>query len=425
MDDVVIKVENLSKRYRIGSREEMHDTFVGAALSSVLKPFKNLRNLRDLTQFDPDQESDDVIWALKDVSFEVKRGEILGIIGRNGAGKSTLLKILSRITHPTKGRVEIKGRVSSLLEVGTGFHRELTGRENIFLNGSILGMTKKEIDSKFNEIVDFSGVEKFIDTPVKHYSSGMYVRLAFAVAAHLEPEILLVDEVLAVGDAEFQKKCLGKMGEVAAGGRTVLFVSHNMGAIQTLCNRALLIIDGLLLFNDLSHSIINKYKMNLIHDVGFKYECKEIPNLRAWIESAVIKLGNGQESGSFLMTEPFIVSFDIFLSEIVKLTLNFQIKETNGTPLFHFSNEHTNFIMPNLPGSYHIEARVPALYLYPGKYEMFIRLNDVTRGDVEAFHTVNLSLDVLQNYSLWGKPLKRPAGIIFSSSEWQADKFTN
>src|SRR5213596_1363046 len=202
---------------------------------------------------------DDEIWALRAVSFEVKQGEILGIIGRNGAGKSTLLKILSRVTSPTKGEVRIKGRIASLLEVGTGFHPELTGRENIFLNGAILGMTKAEIRTKLDEIVAFAETDTYIDTPVKRYSSGMYVRLAFAVAAHLEPEILIVDEVLAVGDVQFQKKCLGKMGEVAHEGRTVLFVSHNMNAVKSLCGRALLLANGLLSLNGPVNSVIEKY----------------------------------------------------------------------------------------------------------------------------------------------------------------------
>ncbi len=235
MSDIAIRVENLSKRYRIGLKEEMHDTFAASMMDFVRRPLENLRRLRRLSQFKENgHEPEDIIWALKDVSFEVKRGEVVGLIGRNGAGKSTLLKILSNITYPTSGRVQMHGRVSSLLEVGTGFHPELTGRENIYLNGTILGMTKAEIDRKLDEILDFAGVEEFIDTPVKRYSSGMKVRLAFSVAAHLEPEILVVDEVLAVGDAEFQNKCLGKMGEVAKGGRTVLFVSHNMGAIRSL-----------------------------------------------------------------------------------------------------------------------------------------------------------------------------------------------
>ena len=230
----MIRVERLSKRYRIGGRVENHRR-LGEVLGELARaPFRRLRG----------SAADQTFWALKDVSFEVKRGEVLGIVGKNGAGKSTLLKILSRITEPTEGRAELRGRVASLLEVGTGFHGELTGRENVYLNGTFLGMRKREIDRKFDGIVAFSEVERFIDTPVKRYSSGMYVRLAFAVAAHLEPEILLVDEVLAVGDAEFQRKCLGKMNDIAQEGRTVLFVSHNMAAIQRLCSSAILLREG-------------------------------------------------------------------------------------------------------------------------------------------------------------------------------------
>src|ERR1700683_1580526 len=240
MTDVAIRCEGLAKQYRIGEREP-YGTLRDAITNAFTSPSRLLRsaarhssNGREALNF----------WALEDVNFEIKRGEVLGIIGRNGAGKSTLLKILSRITEPSTGRVEIKGRVASLLEVGTGFHPELTGRENIFLNGAILGMTRAEIRRKFDEIVAFAEIEKFLDTPVKRYSSGMYVRLAFAVAAHLEPEILIVDEVLAVGDAQFQKKCLGKMGEVAKGGRTVLFVSHNMGVVSTLTQRCIFLQNG-------------------------------------------------------------------------------------------------------------------------------------------------------------------------------------
>ena len=226
MEDIAIKIEGIGKKYSVGKEKD------GSLRGTLNKLFKK------------NTTSDEDFWALKNVSFEVKKGEAIGIIGKNGAGKSTLLKILSQITKPTEGVIEINGRVASLLEVGTGFHPELTGRENIFLNGTILGMSRKEVKAKFHEIVEFSGVEKFIDTPVKHYSSGMYVRLAFAVAAHLEPEILIIDEVLAVGDAEFQKKCLGKMEDIANQGRTVLFVSHNMGAIKSLCTGAVLIENG-------------------------------------------------------------------------------------------------------------------------------------------------------------------------------------
>lgn len=256
MSDAIIRVEGLGKKYRLGASRSneryttLRDT-VAAKTGGVFKKLKTRKagKLKNGSAADPQSAirnpSSEDFWALKDVSFEVKQGEVLGIIGRNGAGKSTLLKILSRITEPTEGRIRIRGRVASLLEVGTGFHPELTGRENIFLNGAILGMARAEIKAKFEEIVAFAEVERFIDTPVKRYSSGMYVRLAFAVAAHLDPEILVVDEVLAVGDAEFQKKCLGKMQQVARGeGRTVLFVSHNMEAIVKLCSRAILLSGG-------------------------------------------------------------------------------------------------------------------------------------------------------------------------------------
>jgi lipopolysaccharide transport system ATP-binding protein len=259
MSDLAIRVENLGKQYRIGAAQKRHSTLrdaigdwrleIGNWISRLARPTSN---------FQP-PTSNSTIWALKDVSFDVQRGEVVGIIGRNGAGKSTLLKILSSITKPTEGRVTLNGRVGSLLEVGTGFHAELTGRENIFLNGAILGMSKREIEKKFDEIVAFAEVEKFIDTPVKHYSSGMYVRLAFAVAAHLEPEILVVDEVLAVGDAQFQKKCLGKMGEVSRLGRTILYVSHNMTSVKMLCSSAMLLEDGRIKQVGVPSEVITKY----------------------------------------------------------------------------------------------------------------------------------------------------------------------
>jgi lipopolysaccharide transport system ATP-binding protein len=242
MSDTIIRVENLGKKYILGHQKQERYTALRDVIANGAQSFGR-KVLKPLGKKIADPAVEE-FWALKDVSFEIKQGDRVGIIGRNGAGKSTLLKILSRITEPTRGSIQIKGRVASLLEVGTGFHPELTGRENIFLNGAILGMSKAEIKRKFDEIVAFAEVEKFLDTPVKRYSSGMYVRLAFAVAAHLEPEILVVDEVLAVGDAQFQKKCLGKMGEVAGEGRTVLFVSHNMGAVSTLCDKAVYLVKG-------------------------------------------------------------------------------------------------------------------------------------------------------------------------------------
>ena len=270
MSDTVIRVENLGKRYKIGKREgylTLRDT-LASAFKSPLR-WSRKRNSSPAMSHQPSATSlepsaNNYIWALKDVTFEVTQGEVVGIIGRNGAGKTTLLKILSRITEPTEGYAEIKGRIGSLLEVGTGFHPELTGRENIYLNGAILGMKKREIDKKFDEIVAFAEIEKFIDTPVKYYSSGMYVRLAFAVAAHLEPEILLVDEVLAVGDAAFQKKCLGKMSDVAKEGRTVLFVSHNMAAVRSLCEKAFLLNEGKVIFDGSAQEVIKHYLQSVI-----------------------------------------------------------------------------------------------------------------------------------------------------------------
>ncbi len=258
MSNSVIKVSSLSKRYRLGLEGNKSNTLLGKISKLIYSPWENLKRLRDLNRFGKEDES--IFWALNDVSFEVKEGEVLGIIGKNGAGKSTLLKILSQITEPTSGKIEIHGRVASLLEVGTGFHQELSGRENIYMNGTILGMTRREIYSKLDEIIDFSGVEKFIDTPVKFYSSGMKVRLGFSVAAHLDPEILIIDEVLAVGDYEFQKKCLGKMKDVSRNqGRTVLFVSHQMDAITRLCSKVLMLKDGQINYEGNPSKAVKKY----------------------------------------------------------------------------------------------------------------------------------------------------------------------
>lgn len=258
MSNTALRVRNLGKMYQIGSKQEKYKTFRDAIAQTISTPFRRARDLLRGQAYGAAGLKEE-IWALRDISFEVQHGEVLGIIGHNGAGKSTLLKILSQITEPTEGYVDIYGRVGSLLEVGTGFHPELTGRENVYLNGAILGMSRREIDRKFDEIVDFAGVEKFIDTPVKHYSSGMGLRLGFAVAAYLEPDILVVDEVLAVGDAAFQKKCLGKMNEVAEEGRTVLFVSHNMEAINNLCTKTYVLENGMLAYEGDVHASIQYY----------------------------------------------------------------------------------------------------------------------------------------------------------------------
>ncbi|MDP2279063.1 MAG: polysaccharide ABC transporter ATP-binding protein, partial [Nitrospirota bacterium] len=343
----IISVNNISKQYHIGTkqpyktlRESIMNTLAFPARffsrnSSLLTP--NTLNLK------PDA---DTFWALKDVSFEVQQGEVIGIIGRNGAGKTTLLKILSRVTEPTEGEVRISGRVASLLEVGTGFHPELTGRENIYLNGAILGMSRAEIKSKFDEIVAFAEIEKFLDTPVKRYSSGMYVRLAFAVAAHLEPEILVVDEVLAVGDAQFQKKCLGKMGEVAKGGRTVLFVSHNMGAVERLCTRAILLDHGTITQSGPVHGVVSAYLQSGMHRSGETTwkDPKAAPGddvVR--LRSVRAMNAQGQVSSDYKVTEPISIGVEFeALKPGYRLDAGFQCFDESGNMIFQAGDFQDN-----------------------------------------------------------------------------------
>jgi lipopolysaccharide transport system ATP-binding protein len=312
MSKKIIKVHKLSKRYRIGAAEKGYKTFRELIMDGISAPVRNLARLRSLTSFKKADE-ENTIWALKDISFDMGEGEVLGIIGRNGAGKSTLLKILSRITEPTSGYVEMYGRSSSLLEVGTGFHPELTGRENIFLNGAVLGMRKKEVEQKFDEIVEFSGVKEFIDTPVKRYSSGMQVRLAFAVAAHLEPEILVVDEVLAVGDSAFQKKCIGKMEGMVGGGRTVLVVSHNMSLINRLCQRTILLDKGKIIDDGPTDRVVKRY---LGGSVGTSAE-REWDNIKTAPGDDVVRLravrarnAKGEVTAEFNIQEPIRVELE-------------------------------------------------------------------------------------------------------------------
>lgn len=307
----VIEVKGLGKKYRIGKADKQADTLTGALINGLRSPWQNLRNIRNLSRLDRDEDS--VAWALRGVSFEVKQGEVLGIIGHNGAGKSTLLKILSRITEPSEGEVRIHGRVAALLEVGTGFHPELTGRENIYMNGTILGMRKKEIDHKLDEIVDFSGVEKYLDTPVKFYSSGMRVRLGFSVAAHLEPEILIIDEVLAVGDAEFQRKCLGKMESVSKSGRTVLFVSHNLDSVKSLCENALLMSSGRVELIGSSGEVVNHY----LSEVGARYRWEPSVDQSFADMAATVKLVGIKAStqDSILLSEGFTIDVQIEVLE--------------------------------------------------------------------------------------------------------------
>ena len=341
MSRPIIEVKGLSKKYRI-SHQKSYLALRDALATSLKKPFAILRSKKE------NSSSSEDFWALRDISFDIRQGEVTGIIGRNGAGKTTLLKILSRITRPTNGEVRLWGRVGSLLEVGTGFHGELTGRENIYFNGAILGMRKKEIDKKFDEIVDFSGVEKFLDTPVKRFSSGMQVRLAFSVAAHLDPEILLIDEVLAVGDAQFQRKCLGKMKDISGGGRTILFVSHNMAAIRSLCSRTILLENGRLLLDTETETAVSYYlEQNLKSGTmisGNELESKVEGNINRkapTVRLREIALLNGEDQlcNSFNSSEPIKIAVTYeCLAEISDLEIVVQVVDEENQPILLSQN---------------------------------------------------------------------------------------
>ncbi|HVB78655.1 MAG TPA: ABC transporter ATP-binding protein, partial [Candidatus Binataceae bacterium] len=341
----IIRVHNLSKRYRIG-RVERYRTLRESIVRSVAAPARIARAMFSATARDRAHDAERHVWALRDVSFDVMPGEVLGLIGRNGAGKSTLLKLLSRITEPTAGRAEIYGRVGSLLEVGTGFHFELTGRENIFLSGAILGMRRAEIQRKFDEIVAFAEVEKFVDTPIKHYSSGMHVRLGFAVAAHLEPEILLVDEVLAVGDVAFQKKCMGKMGDVARAGRTIIFVSHNMASIESLCSSCLLIGSGRLEAQGAPAEIVMRYMTSELRGHGGVRSLVEHEGRRGGsipvMRSVSLHAGDQVATGIARMGSPFEAAVEFNAPHPIRPALGITLKTAEGMPLFGVSNRWTN-----------------------------------------------------------------------------------
>jgi len=387
VSDTIISVEGLGKKYVLshqGGGERGYRRLSETLEEWVKRPFAVLRRGKGAAGYglqatgsdgslSPNSHllsssSEEEFWALKDVSFEVKRGEVVGIIGRNGAGKSTLLKILSRITEPSEGRVTLRGRVASLLEVGTGFHPELTGRENIFLNGAILGMTKAEIKKKFDEIVAFAEVERFLDTPVKRYSSGMYVRLAFAVAAHLEPEILVVDEVLAVGDAEFQKKCLGKMKDVATGGRTVLFVSHNMGMVQSLCSKAMLLEKGSVVGDGETNKILKKYtSASTSYDEIARINKR---NKEIFLKKAKIKYESD--------TASLVLNLAVESSKKAKIGIECRLMDTLQAPLAFLSRGRLDYEeklgLEIGENQFQLVARVPRLVR--GKYFLWVSLSD-------------------------------------------------
>jgi lipopolysaccharide transport system ATP-binding protein len=403
MSDIAIRVENLGKLYRLGPRERyrtLRDTLADAACS----PLRFLSSAARRDSDARDDQKEKYIWALKQVSFEIGRGDVVGIIGRNGAGKSTLLKILSRITEPTEGVVKIKGRVGSLLEVGTGFHPELTGRENIYLNGTILGMRRAEIARKFDEIVAFAEIEEFIDTPVKRYSSGMYMRLAFAVAAHLEPEILLVDEVLAVGDAAFQNKCLGKMSDVARQGRTVLFVSHNMGAITQLCPKAILLQSGRVELFDQSDRVVARYLVDAVSarsDVRFDPQANSSsPAIltRFWVADP-----NGNPVAQANVTREFCIGLAILARrDVGNVDISVRFRNALGQPIFTTNlSDSTQGLSSLKEGEHSFLIQIPGHLLAPDTYSLIVAIH---RPGVEMFdlHDSGLVFQVSESGSrMW------------------------
>lgn len=428
--EITIQVKNLGKQYRIGQREQ-YKTLRDAITCAVKAPFCHIKDSLSSNNGNHDQS---YFWALKDVSFEVEQGEVVGIIGRNGSGKSTLLKILSRITTPSEGTAEIRGRVGSLLEVGTGFHPELTGRENIYLSGSILGMRKREIDEKFDEIVKFSEIEKFLDTPVKRYSSGMYVRLAFAVAAHLDPEILIVDEVLAVGDINFQKKCLGKMKRVAEGGRTVLFVSHNMGAVMSLCTKAILLDRGAVNMIGNTSDVISEYIR-----IGAESSGEVIWNDN---ENApgddIIRLRAARIISEGMVTENVKIDHDVlveieFLNKKpgANITSSIHLLDKTGYEVLASANMKSMCLKddewagrPHPAGVYRARCKLPANFLNEGKYFVNIIIStDV--ADEHAMVREAISFSVHETGEMRKEFLRHWIGAVRPRLEWQTDYLKN
>lgn len=416
MRGTVIAVENLSKVYRLGTTRPMN--------------FRRGRRVRKAASKSPSPGDSaqtsrldgNIFRALRDVNFEVQHGEALGIIGRNGAGKSTLLKILSRVTAPTTGLVKVRGSVASLLEVGTGFHPDLTGRENVFLNGAILGMSKQQLTQRFDEIVEFSGVEEFIDTPVKRYSSGMYVRLAFAVAAHLEPEILIMDEVLAVGDAAFQRKCLGKMGEAAKQGRTVLFVSHNMVAVQSLCSRALLLDDGLIAANGAATDVVPRYLASGFSEAQgertFGDPAKAPGNDIVRVESVRVIPGSEEHEGLISMQTPVIVEMRYRrLRPQTVFHLEIHLVNHEEVVLFYASPG----LCPPDAGAYESRCVIPGSLLNSGGYRVKLMLVEEESHPAWLHEaTVSFSVEDLEERKV-GWMARRP-GVIYPALAWETSK---
>mgnify|MGYP001602258513 CR=1 FL=1 len=403
----IIKVENLSKRYQLGNRQNSYSTLSESIINTLRSPLKSLKNRI--------KSDENIFWALKDINFEVYPGEVIGIIGRNGAGKSTLLKILSRITKPTTGKINLYGRIESLLEVGTGFHPELTGRENIYLNGAILGMKRDEISKKFDEIVAFAEIEKFLDTEVKHYSSGMYVRLAFAIAAHLEPEILIIDEVLAVGDAEFQKKCLGKMDEVSKLGRTVIFVSHQMGTIAQLCQKAILLEKGELLMQDKSNIVIEHY-INRNKTINTSYKADSLAAKREiYIESIAVLNDKNLDQSVFGHDETICIKVKCNVQKMIRGTeLRMAVRDIKGVLIFTSDINLESISETNR--DFEASFQIPPNILRPNSYSLIFSLFIPHQFIIELLEDVAY-FSIFDNGTKYAQSEGTDYGVMFSPCE--------
>ena len=425
MSDTVIKVENLSKQYRIGGARKGYKTFRETLVDATKAPFQLLSSMLPAPSSKL-SSTEDTIWALKDVSFEVKRGEVVGIIGRNGAGKSTLLKILSKITEPTKGRVELRGRVGSLLEVGTGFHSELTGHENVYMYGAILGMDRWEVTRKFDEIVAFAALEKFIETPVKRYSSGMYMRLAFAVAAHLETEILLIDEVLAVGDLDFQKKCLGKMEDVARKeGRTLLFVSHNMLAIKSLCSRSILLDDGQIRIDSNSTRCVEEYvnqsmshfKMGDLSQFRRDRITSDTSTFCTRIQVLNAKTSH-DELPNFSCGDDIEIEMEFEVRRPIRgVALTIILSKTTGERIATVFSGDQRILINLDPGQAIYRCRLKGIPLTPGTYQADIGINQAS--------SISKAYDVILAYPLFSISDVPQTGGQFPHRSWGAFYWNN
>jgi len=410
MSDVIIRVDNLGKRYRIGAQQQRHDTLRARLVELISSPLAYLR-----TTLTPASE-DELLWALKEISFEIKQSEVVGIIGRNGSGKSTLLKILSRITAPTTGRADLYGQVGSLLEVGTGFHPELTGRENVYLNGIILGMKKTEVDQKFDEIVEFAGLEKFLETPVKRYSSGMQVRLAFAVAAHLEPEILIVDEVLAVGDVAFQQKCLGKLQEVSHEGRTILFVSHNLGVMMELCSRAILLHEGKIVTSGTTGEVVKTYVSK------YSAQTHELVTTTYHQGAAITKVAlldhQRQPVQVVDYNLPFYIEFDFEISEsLLALSQWVRLENQFGVSVLF---AWLAYQQPYQRGNYRAVCEIQGELLTPGRYYVDIGLTNHRVHPYNQAHKC-LSFDVISDDAAFD-PNDSDWGVVYPKLSWRVEE---